>query len=204
MCQRMRTLPYFAVVCAFSLVPCFAQKPSATLEIQTPESRFIAGTIIRLDVVVKNSMTKVLHVWKASPEGDGQAEACIAVEVSDSEGRSLPRTDRTTIVRNGKKYTFPKSWLTLREHANFKSTSGWFRPWRPRSIVGNVYHRVSVVTFDSSPKLIEPFTPDLDEAEATLRDLSVGCSRQNHHPNCSGPKPVHDRPMGDARAGHPG
>jgi hypothetical protein len=68
------------------------------------------------------------------------------------------------------------------------------------SIVGNVYHRVSVVTFDSSPKLIEPFTPDLDEAEATLRDLPVGCSRQNHRPNCSGPKPVHDRPMGDSGA----
>jgi VWFA-related protein len=68
------------------------------------------------------------------------------------------------------------------------------------SIVGNVYHRVAVVTFDSSPKLIEPFTPDLDEAAARLRDLSVGCSRPNHHPDCSGPKPVHDRPMGDRGA----
>jgi len=52
------------------------------------------------------------------------------------------------------------------------------------SIVGNVYHRVAVVTFDSSPKLIQTFTPDLDEATTTLRDLSVGCSRQNHFPNC--------------------
>lgn len=65
------------------------------------------------------------------------------------------------------------------------------------SIVGNVFHRVAVVTFDSSPKLIQTFTPDLDEAAATLRDLSVGCSRQDHFPNCSGPKPVHDKPMGD-------
>src|SRR5579862_7280777 len=65
------------------------------------------------------------------------------------------------------------------------------------SIVGNVYHRVAVVTFDSSPKLIRAFTPDLDEAAATLRDLSVGCSWQNHYPNCSGPKPVHDKPTGD-------
>jgi len=65
------------------------------------------------------------------------------------------------------------------------------------SIVGNVYHRVAVVTFDSSPKLIQTFTPDLDAAAATLRNLSVGCSRQNHFPNCSGPKPMHDKPMGD-------
>jgi VWFA-related protein len=68
------------------------------------------------------------------------------------------------------------------------------------SILGNVYHRVAVVTFDSSPKLIQSFSSDLDEAAATLRDLSVGCSRQNHHPNCSGPKPVHDKPMGDGGA----
>jgi VWFA-related protein len=65
------------------------------------------------------------------------------------------------------------------------------------SIVGNVYHRVAVVTFDSSPKLIQTITPDLDEATTTLRDLSVGCSRQNHFPNCSWPKPGHDKPMAD-------
>ena len=68
------------------------------------------------------------------------------------------------------------------------------------SIVGNVYHRVAVVTFDSSPKLIQSFTSDLDDAAATLRDLTVGCSRQNHQPNCSGPKPVNDEPMGDSGA----
>jgi VWFA-related protein len=65
------------------------------------------------------------------------------------------------------------------------------------SIVGNVYHHVAVVTFDSRPKLIQSFTSDLDEAEETLRDLSAGCSRQNHYVNCTGPNPVHDEPMGD-------
>jgi VWFA-related protein len=65
------------------------------------------------------------------------------------------------------------------------------------SIVGNVFHRVAVVTFDSSPKLIQTFTPDLDEAAATLRDLWVGCSQQDHFPNCSEPKQVHDKPTGD-------
>ena len=65
------------------------------------------------------------------------------------------------------------------------------------SIVGDVHHRVAVVTFDSQPKLIQEFTSDLDEAEATLRDLSAGCSRQNHYANCTGPNPIHDKPMGD-------
>jgi VWFA-related protein len=65
------------------------------------------------------------------------------------------------------------------------------------SIVGNVYHQVAVVTFDSRPNLIQSFTSDLDEAQATLRDLSAGCSRQNHYENCTRPNPVHDKPMGD-------
>jgi VWFA-related protein len=65
------------------------------------------------------------------------------------------------------------------------------------SIVGSVYHHVAVVTFDSRPKLIQSFTSDLDEAEETLRDLSAGCSRQNHYINCTAPNPVHDKPMGD-------
>lgn len=65
------------------------------------------------------------------------------------------------------------------------------------SIVGNVYHHVAVVTFDSRPKLIQSFTSDLDEAEETLRDLSAECSRHNHYNNCTGPNPVHDKPMGD-------
>lgn len=65
------------------------------------------------------------------------------------------------------------------------------------SIVGNVHHRVAVVTFDSHPKLVQSFTSDLDRAEATLRDLSAGCTRQHHYENCTGPSPMHDKPMGD-------
>jgi VWFA-related protein len=65
------------------------------------------------------------------------------------------------------------------------------------SIVGNVYHRAAVVTFDSHPKVIQSFTSDLDEVQDTLYGLSAGCSRQNHYDNCNGPNPLHDKPMGD-------
>jgi len=65
------------------------------------------------------------------------------------------------------------------------------------SIVGNVRHQVAVVTFDSQPSLLQPFTSDLDEAEAALRTLRPGCTRQQHYDNCTGPRPVHDIPLGD-------
>ena len=72
------------------------------------------------------------------------------------------------------------------------------------SIVGNVYHRVAVVTFDSRPKLVQEFTSDLDEAEETLRDLSAGCiaakSLRQLHRAESGARQADGR----QRRGHPG
>jgi VWFA-related protein len=65
------------------------------------------------------------------------------------------------------------------------------------SLFGSVEGRVAVVTFDSSPTLIQSFTSDLDAAASTLRNLSAGCSRQNHFDNCAGPNSMHDEPMGD-------
>ncbi|HWG20404.1 MAG TPA: VWA domain-containing protein [Terracidiphilus sp.] len=65
------------------------------------------------------------------------------------------------------------------------------------SIVGNVRPRVAVVTFDSQPDLLQPFTSDVDEAAAALRSLAPGCSRQHHFNNCTGPHPIHDKPLGD-------
>src|SRR5215469_9787551 len=65
------------------------------------------------------------------------------------------------------------------------------------SIVGNVYHRVAVVTFDSRPNLIQSFTSDLDEAESTLRGLSTGCSRHNQYDTCNEREPPNNKPTGD-------
>lgn len=65
------------------------------------------------------------------------------------------------------------------------------------SLLGNVRHRVAVVTFDSRPTLLEGFTSDTEEAVEALRSLEPGCTRQDHHDNCTGPHPVHDKPLGD-------
>jgi len=65
------------------------------------------------------------------------------------------------------------------------------------SIVGNVLHRVAVVTFDSHPKLVQGFTSDLDEAESTLRGLSTGCSRHNQYDTCHEREPPNNMPTGN-------
>jgi VWFA-related protein len=65
------------------------------------------------------------------------------------------------------------------------------------SIVGNVFHQIAIVTFDSQPHVLQSFTGDTDEAIDALRSLQPGCTRQEHYDNCTGPYPVHDVPLGD-------
>jgi VWFA-related protein len=68
------------------------------------------------------------------------------------------------------------------------------------SIVGGVRHRIAIVTFDSTPNLLQPFTSSVDDAADALRTLRPGCTRQFHYDNCTGPNPVHDIPLGDKGA----
>jgi VWFA-related protein len=49
-------------------------------------------------------------------------------------------------------------------------------PLMVETIVGNVPRRVAVVTFDSTPKLIQNFTSDPEPVEAALRNLTPGDS----------------------------
>jgi VWFA-related protein len=65
------------------------------------------------------------------------------------------------------------------------------------SIVGNVPHRVAVVTFDSQPTLLQDFTPDIDSAAAAIAGLQPGCTRQHHLYNCASPLAIHDLGLGD-------
>jgi VWFA-related protein len=65
------------------------------------------------------------------------------------------------------------------------------------SIVGNVFHQVAVVTFDSQPHVLQSFTGDTDEAIDALRTLQPGCTRQHHYMNCTGPHPIYNIPLGD-------
>jgi VWFA-related protein len=65
------------------------------------------------------------------------------------------------------------------------------------NMVGNVPHRIAVVSFDSQPKLVQGFTPNLDEAAKAILDLTPGCSRQHHMENCEAPGSFHDLSSAD-------
>lgn len=111
MCRSVRVF-HISAIALFCLAHCLGQKPPVTLKIQLPASSFTEGTSIKLDVMVKNISKEELNVWKASPKVEGEAEAYVYVELRDSAGKALSRIDGVTIIRNGKKYTFPKRWMT--------------------------------------------------------------------------------------------
>ncbi len=83
-----------------------------------------------------------------------------------------------------------------RQFQNYSTIAPPLAPMLP-SIVGNVARQVAVVTFDSHPELIQNFTGDLDETAEALRSLQPGCTRQHHYNDCTGPNPIHDKPLGD-------
>jgi VWFA-related protein len=65
------------------------------------------------------------------------------------------------------------------------------------SMVGNVPHRIAVVAFDSQPRLVQPFTSNVDDAGKAIVALTPGCSRQHHRENCEAPGSFHDLSTAD-------
>jgi VWFA-related protein len=65
------------------------------------------------------------------------------------------------------------------------------------NVVGNVPHTIAVVSFDSQPKLVQPFTSNVDAAAKAILDLTPGCSRQHHMENCEAPGSFHDLSTAD-------
>jgi hypothetical protein len=65
------------------------------------------------------------------------------------------------------------------------------------SNVGNIPHKLAVVTFESRPALLQSFTSDTDETTATIRTLRPDCTRQHHLKDCESPNSIHNVPPGD-------
>ncbi|MBS1800697.1 MAG: VWA domain-containing protein [Acidobacteria bacterium] len=65
------------------------------------------------------------------------------------------------------------------------------------SIIGNVPHKVAVVTFDSQPALLRDFTPQIDRAADAISSLTPNCTRQHHLENCASPLAIRNVPLGD-------
>jgi VWFA-related protein len=65
------------------------------------------------------------------------------------------------------------------------------------SIIGNVPHKVAVVTFDSQPALLQDFTSNTDTAANAIRTLTPGCTRQHHLDDCASPLAIYNVGLGD-------
>jgi VWFA-related protein len=65
------------------------------------------------------------------------------------------------------------------------------------NLIGNVPHTIAVVAFDSQPKLVQPFTSNVNAAAKAILDLTPGCSRQHHMENCAAPGSFHDLSTAD-------
>ncbi len=65
------------------------------------------------------------------------------------------------------------------------------------SIIGNVPHKVAVVTFASQPTLLQPFTSNTNTAADAIRTLTPGCTRQHHLDDCASPLAIHNVALGD-------
>src|SRR3984885_8392084 len=64
------------------------------------------------------------------------------------------------------------------------------------SIIGNVPHKVAVVTFDSQPALLQDFTSNTDTAANAIRTLTPGCTRQHDLDDCASPPPLYNVGLG--------
>ncbi|HEX5235288.1 MAG TPA: hypothetical protein VFW25_08165 [Silvibacterium sp.] len=146
-----------AILLAGSVV-CFAGEPDVKLDIRMPNSTYQLGKPIRLDIILKNLSSERLHIDKAS-ERNGRAEAYISAEVRDSSGRPLPRTDGLTFVKNGKKYTIGKPWLSRwgidlepnQESQDFLVLSNLFDLGRPGNYI--VSAKAEIRAPDSGPEI---------------------------------------------------
>lgn len=141
---------------------------------------------VLVPVLVRNETGEVVYTLRAEDfvlRDDGIPQKLSILEDTETEPLSL-----VILIEVG--------GGGARQFQNYERMIPPLAPMLP-SIVGNVDHRVAVVTFDSHPKLIQGFSSDLDETQATLLDLTTGCTRQNHHSDCTGPHPRHDKPMGD-------
>jgi VWFA-related protein len=83
-----------------------------------------------------------------------------------------------------------------REFQRFSSIAPELPPMI-ESVIGNVPHRIAVVTFDSHPILLQPFTEDIDTVAEAIRSLQPGCTRQHHLDDCKSPLAVRNVPLGD-------
>jgi VWFA-related protein len=65
------------------------------------------------------------------------------------------------------------------------------------AVVGNVPRKLAVVAFDSEPRLVQRFSPRIEDAVEAVRNLTPGCTREHHQDFCQSPTARHDAIQAD-------
>jgi VWFA-related protein len=65
------------------------------------------------------------------------------------------------------------------------------------SVLGNVPHKIAVTAFDSEPRLVQRFSPRIEDAVEAVRNLTPGCTREHHQDFCQSPTARHNAVQAD-------
>lgn len=181
----MRTKPLHRVLCAAGVVVTSLAGGLRAQELEAPSLR-TQTTVVLVPALVQDRAGKPVYTLKADDfalTDDGVPQKLVLELESGDEPLSL-----VVLVEVG--------GAGARQFRKYATIAPPLAPMLP-SIIGHVDRRVAVVTFDSTPRTLQSFTSDLDEAADALRSLEPGCTRQQHHENCTGPNPIHDKRLGD-------
>lgn len=171
---------------AFAFVPLLSLSQAQTPVPARQSTLSARSTLVLVPALIRKKSGELVYTLSAedfSPTDDGVPQKLILEK--DTGGEPLALVVVLEIGGAG-----------AREFNKFASIAPPMSPML-ESIIGNVPHKVAVVTFDSQPALLQDFTTDIDTAASALETLAPGCTRQHHLENCASPLAVHNVPLGD-------
>jgi VWFA-related protein len=143
----------------FSIAPSLAQAPAQADDTQSPPTFRTRTNLVLVPALVQTDKGQVVFALTAqdfSITDDGVPQKLTLEQDTDSLPLAL-----VIVVETG---------------AAGANRVGLYSRIGPLldSVVGGVNHRVAVVGFDSVPRLVEDFTPDLDQVRGTMNNLKPG------------------------------
>jgi VWFA-related protein len=161
-----------------------AQAPVASLP-KNPQLQ-TQSTVVLVPALVRNPQGELVFTLKADDfrvTDDGVEQKLTLDEDTDGEPLAL-----VVVIEVG--------GAGAREFNQYASIAPPLAPML-ETIIGNVPHKIAVVTFDSQPSMLQEFTPNIETAADAIRTLTPGCTRQHHLENCASSLAVHNEGLGD-------
>ena len=171
---------------AFAFVPLLSLSQAQTPAPVQQSTLSAHSTLVLVPALVRNKSGELVYTLSADNfalTDDGIPQKLILEQDTGGEPLAL-----VVVLEIGGAGT--------REFNKFASIAPPMSPML-ESIIGNVRHKVAVVTFDSHASLLQDFTADIDTAASALETLTPGCTRQHHLEDCASPLAVHNVPLGD-------